>query len=140
MTQMRGLGALIEHIRAMTSIEVIGYDGGEPVFKRYEGIVKGEINKEEIGIAKKYKPRSKPSKDQIEVVETIARYLASRQILFKVLFEGKEVVVKLGNGFIRLTSDGAKVAGFSSLDDEPIRGMVDHLKRLGKVTLLKTLK
>ena len=140
MTQMRGLGALIEHIRAMTSIEVIGYDNDGPIFKRYEGIIKGEIDKEDLGIAKKYKPRSKPTRTQIEVVETIATHLANLKIPFKILFEGKEVVIKLGNGFIRLASDGAKVAGFSSLEDEPIRGIVDQLRRLGRVMLLKALR
>ena len=139
MTQ-KGLSPLLDQIRSLINLEVVGYEQGEPVFRKYEGVVKGEINREELGMAKRYKPRSKPSQIQINVAVEVVTELVKRMIIFKVLFEGKDIIIKLNNGFIKLTSDGVKIAGFSSLDEEPIKSIVNSLKRLGKITILKVLK
>jgi len=139
MTQ-KGLEALLNQVKSLVNLEVVGYEQGEPVFKKYEGVVKGEVDKEELGMAKKYKPRSKPSQTQISVATEVITEFVKKGLIFKVLFEGRDIVIKLSNGFIKLTGDGAKVAGFSSLDEEPIKSVTHLLKRLGKVTLLKALK
>ncbi|MFP3198846.1 MAG: hypothetical protein RXR06_03100 [Thermoproteus sp.] len=133
------LSALVERIKAGENLEVGGYEGGYALVDRVRGIVKGDISAEELSDLKKRRPRGGPAKKQLEAAGEIARRLAENKIAFKVVFGPREATIRVGRGFIRLV-DGVRIAGFSSLDEEPLPLVIDVLEKYGDVKLLKPLK
>ncbi len=133
------LSALVERIKAGENLEVGGYEGEYALVDRVRGIVKGDISAEELSDLKKRRPRGGPAKKQLEAAGEIARRLAENKITFKVVFGPREATIRVGRGFIRLV-DGVRIAGFSSLDEEPLPLIIDVLEKYGDVKLLKPLK
>ncbi|MFP3266020.1 MAG: hypothetical protein RXQ56_00935 [Thermoproteus sp.] len=133
------LSALVERIKAGENLEVGGYEGEYALVDRVRGIVKGDISAEELSDLKKRRPRGGPAKKQLEAAGEIARRLAENKIVFKVVFGPREATIRVGRGFIRLV-DGVRIAGFSSLDEEPLPLVIDVLEKYGDVKLLKPLK
>ncbi|MCI4465437.1 MAG: hypothetical protein JHC22_06590 [Thermoproteus sp.] len=133
------LSALVERIKAGENLEVGGYEGEHALVDRVKGIVKGDISAEELSDLKRRRPRGGPAKKQLEAAGEIARRLAENRITFKVVFGPREATIRVGRGFIRLV-DGVRIAGFSSLDEEPLPLIMDVLEKYGDVKLLKPLK
>jgi hypothetical protein len=70
----------------------------------------------------------------------VARRLGEAKKLFKVVFGPKEVTIRAGNGFMRVVEDGVKLAGYKSLEEDPIPLVLDVLRSYGEVKLLKPLR
>ncbi|MEL9990911.1 MAG: hypothetical protein QXP98_10085 [Thermoproteus sp.] len=133
------VSTLVERIKSGENLEVGGYEGDYVLVDKVKGIVKGEISGEELSDLKKRRPRGGPTKKQLETAGEIARRLAENKITFKVIFGPKEATIRVGRGFVRLVED-VRIAGFSSLDEQPLPLILDVLKKYGEVKLLKPLK
>lgn len=130
---------LVERIKAGENLEVQGYEGDYALVDKVKGIVKGEISSEELSDLRKRKPRGGPTKEQLEIAGNIARVLAQNKTPFKVIFGPKEVTIRVGKGFIRLTTD-VRIAGFSSPHEHPLPLIMGLLGQYGDVKFLKPLK
>ncbi len=134
------VGDVVAKVKNGENIEVLGYDGDFVIVDKVRGIVKGDFASEDLSELKKRKPRAKPKKEQLilagEVVERLC--LAKRQ--FKIVFGPGEVTIRTGGGFMRVVEGGVKLAGYKTLDDDPIPLLIDLFKKYGEVKLLKVLK
>lgn len=131
---------VILRIRNGENLEVIGYEGDMAVVEKVKGIVKGEFAKEELSELKKRRPRGGPTEEQLELAAEVAKRLAEARKMFKVIFGPKEVTIRTGGGFIRVSEDAVKLAGYASLNDDPIPLVIDLLREYGEVKLLRPLK
>jgi len=131
---------VISRIRNGENLEVIGYEGDMAVVEKVKGIVKGEFAKEELSELKKRRPRGGPTEEQLELAAEVAKRLAEARKMFKVIFGPKEVTIRTGGGFIRVSEDAVKLAGYASLNDDPIPLVIDLLREYGEVKLLRPLK
>ncbi|MCY0891465.1 MULTISPECIES: hypothetical protein [Pyrobaculum] len=134
------LQEVVERVRSGENIEVIGYEGDAAIVEKVKGVVKGEFAQEELSELKKRKPRGKPTKEQLELAARVARRLGEAKKPFKVIFGPKEVTIRTGGGFIRVTEDAVKLAGYGSLEEDPIPLVIDILREYGEVKLLRPLK
>lgn len=66
--------------------------------------------------------------------------LIEKKRMFKVIFGPREVTVRTGNGFIRITEKDVRLAGYKNLEEDPVNFLIDVLRRYGEVKLLKPLK
>ncbi|MEZ0249231.1 MAG: hypothetical protein ABWJ97_08135 [Thermoproteus sp.] len=133
------ISTLVDRIKSGENLEVGGYEGEYALVGRVRGIVKGEISNEELSDLRKRRPRGGPTKKQLETAGEVARRLAENKIAFKVIFGPREATIRVGRGFVRLVED-VKIAGFSSLDEQPLPLILDVLKKYGEVKLLRPLK
>lgn len=134
------LDTLVQRIRAGENLEVGGYEGELIVVDKVKGIIKGEINREELSDLRKRRPRGGPARRQLEALAEIARALAQAKLKFKVVFGPKEATLRLGQGFVRFYENYVRVAGFSSLEEEPIKLIAPMLEKYGEVRLLRPLR
>ncbi|MFB6490264.1 MAG: hypothetical protein TU35_003280 [Thermoproteus sp. AZ2] len=134
------INALVDRLRAGENLEVKGYEGDLILVDKVKGIVKGEVAREELSELKKRRPRGGPTKKQLETVAEAARVLAENKLLFKVVFGPKEATIRLEKGFIRLTEEDVRVAGFSSLEETPLPLIMPALRKYGEVKLLRPLR
>jgi len=131
---------LVARVRNGENLEVIGYEGNAVLVERPKGVVKGDFAKEELSELKKRKPRGKPTEEQLELAAEVARRLGEAKKPFKIIFGPKEVTIRTGNGFIRVAEDGVKLAGYKSLEEDPIPLVIEILRSYGEVKLLRPLK
>jgi len=134
------LPGLVARVRNGENVEVVGYEGDAALVERPRGVVKGDFAQEELSELKKRRPRGKPTEEQLELAAEVAKRLGEAKKLFKIIFGPKEVTIRTGNGFIRVVEDGVKLAGFKSLEEDPIPLVLDVLRSYGKIKLLKPLK
>lgn len=133
------ISTLVERIKAGESLEVGGYEGEYALVDKVKGIVKGDISPEELSEFKKRRPRGGPTKKQLETAGELAERLAENKIAFKIIFGPKEATIRVGKGFIRLVED-VRIAGFSSLEENPLPLLLDALRKYGEIKLLRPLK
>ena len=131
---------LVARVRKGENVEVVGYEGDVVFVERPKGVVKGDFAQEELSELKKRKPRGKPTEEQLELAAEVAKRLGEAKKLFKIIFGPKEVTIRTATGFIRVVEDGVKLAGFKSLEEDPIPLVIDVLRSYGEVKLLKPLK
>lgn len=134
------LGEVIVKVKNGENIEVVGYEGDVVLVDKVKGVVKGDFSQEDLGELKKRRPRGRPTREQLDLAAEVAARLGQARRLFKIVFGPKEVTVRVGGGFIRVTEDSVKVAGYKSLDDDPLPLIVDVLSNYGEVKLLKPLR
>lgn len=134
------LSELVARVRNGENLEVVGYEDDAALIEKPKGVVKGDFTQEDLSELKKRKPRGKPTKDQLELAAEVARRLGEAKKLFKVVFGPKEVTIRAGNGFMRVVEDGVKLAGYKSLEEDPIPLVLDVLRSYGEVKLLKPLR
>jgi hypothetical protein len=134
------LSELMARVRNGENLEVVGYEDDAALIEKPKGVVKGDFTQEDLSELKKRKPRGKPTKDQLELAAEVARRLGEAKKLFKVVFGPKEVTIRAGNGFMRVVEDGVKLAGYKSLEEDPIPLVLDVLRSYGEVKLLKPLR
>ncbi|GGP20404.1 hypothetical protein GCM10007981_08340 [Thermocladium modestius] len=135
------LEELLGRLDAVNNIEVIGYDqDGAARVTKVKGIIKGELNEKELGELKKRRPRGKPTPKQVKTVKDLASILYNNKVKFKVVFGSKEATIRFDQGYIRLTEEDARIAGFKSENDFPLPLIKDELNKYGKVLFLKPLK
>ena len=134
------LSELVARVRNGENLEVVGYEDDVALIEKPKGVVKGDFTQEDLSELKKRKPRGKPTKDQLELAAEVARRLGEAKRLFKVVFGPKEVTIRAGNGFMRVVEDSVKLAGYKSLEEDPIPLVIDVLKKYGEVKLLKPLR
>ena len=134
------LSELVARVRNGENLEVVGYEDDAALIGKPKGVVKGDFTQEDLSELKKRKPRGKPTKDQLELAAEVARRLGEAKKLFKVVFGPKEVTIRTGNGFMRVVEDGVKLAGYKSLEEDPIPLVLDVLRSYGEVKLLKPLR
>jgi hypothetical protein len=134
------LSELVARVRNGENLEVVGYEDDAALIEKPKGVVKGDLTQEDLSELKKRKPRGKPTKDQLELAAEVARRLGEAKKLFKVVFGPKEVTIRAGNGFMRVVEDGVKLAGYKSLEEDPIPLVLDVLRSYGEVKLLKPLR
>jgi hypothetical protein len=134
------LSELVARVRNGENLEVVGYEDDAALIEKPKGVVKGDFTQEDLSELKKRKPRGKPTKDQLELAAEVARRLGEAKKLFKVVFGPKEVTIRTGNGFMRVVEDGVKLAGYKSLEEDPIPLVLDVLRSYGEVKLLKPLR
>jgi hypothetical protein len=133
------LSELVARVRNGENLEVVGYEDDAALIEKPKGVVKGDFTQEDLSELKKRKPRGKPTKDQLELAAEVARRLGEAKKLFKVVFGPKEVTIRAGNGFMRVVEDGVKLAGYKSLEEDPIPLVLDVLRSYGEVKLLRRL-
>ncbi len=135
---------VISKIRKLENFEIINYEDDKVVLAPYRGIVKigqDEELKKYLREAKRRKPRSKPKDKQIRLVEDIARRLLNDKIKFKVIFEGKDIILRFDiDHFIKITEKEVKIAGFRDEREDPINRIYDIVSKYGKVLFLKAVK
>ncbi|MFN3803781.1 MAG: hypothetical protein ACK4SY_01850 [Pyrobaculum sp.] len=134
------LGEVVARVKNGENIEVVGYEGDLALVDRVRGLVKGDFSQEDLGELKKRKPRGKPTREQLDLAAEIAARLGQARKLFKIIFGPREVTVRAGGGFIRVAEDSVKVAGYKSLDDDPLPLIIDVLRNYGEVKLLRPLR
>jgi len=134
------LSELVARVRNGENLEVVGYEDDAALIEKPKGVVKGDFTQEDLSELKKRKPRGKPTKDQLELAAEVAKRLGEARRLFKVVFGPKEVTIRAGNGFMRVVEDGVKLAGYKSLEEDPIPLVLDVLRSYGEVKLLKPLR
>jgi hypothetical protein len=134
------LSELVARVRNGENLEVVGYEDEAALIEKPKGVVKGDFTQEDLSELKKRKPRGKPTKDQLELAAEVARRLGEAKKLFKVVFGPKEVTIRAGNGFMRVVEDGVKLAGYKSLEEDPIPLVLDVLRSYGEVKLLRPLR
>jgi hypothetical protein len=134
------LSELVARVRNGENLEVVGYEDDAALIEKPKGVVKGDFTQEDLSELKKRKPRGKPTEDQLELAAEVARRLGEAKKLFKVVFGPKEVTIRAGNGFMRVVEDGVKLAGYKSLEEDPIPLVLDVLRSYGEVKLLKPLR
>jgi len=134
------LSELVARVRNGENLEVVGYEDDAALIEKPKGVVKGDFTQEDLSELKKRKPRGKPTKDQLELAAEVARRLGEAKKLFKVVFGPKEVTIRAGNGFMRVVEEGVKLAGYKSLEEDPIPLVIDVLRSYGEVKLLKPLR
>jgi hypothetical protein len=134
------LSELVARVRNGENLEVVGYEDDAALIEKPKGVVKGDFTQEDLSELKKRKPRGKPTKDQLELAAEVTRRLGEAKKLFKVVFGPKEVTIRTGNGFMRVVEDGVKLAGYKSLEEDPIPLVLDVLRSYGEVKLLKPLR
>jgi hypothetical protein len=130
---------LVARVKNGENVEVVGYEGDVVFVERPKGVVKGDFAQEELSELKKRKPRGKPTKEQLELAAEVAKRLGEAKKLFKIIFGPKEATIRTGNGFIRVVEDGVKLAGFKSLEEDPIPLVIDVLRSYGEVKFLRRL-
>ncbi|NPA23854.1 MAG: hypothetical protein GXO23_06135 [Crenarchaeota archaeon] len=134
---------LIDKIRRFENFEIVGYDAGSVLVAPVRGIVKvkDEELKKYLGEAKRRRPRSKPSEKQVRLLENIARKLVDNKINFKVVFEGKDIILRFDiDHFVKISEREVKIAGFKNEKEYPISEIYDMLSKHGKVTFLRAVK
>jgi len=131
---------LVARVRKGENVEVVGYEGDVVFVERPKGVVKGDFAQEELSELRKRKPRGKPTEEQLELAAEVAKRLGEAKKLFKIIFGPKEATIRTATGFIRVVEDGVKLAGFKSLEEDPIPLVIDVLRNYGEVRLLKPLK
>jgi len=134
------LSELVARVRNGENLEVVGYEDDAALIEKPKGVVKGDFTQEDLSELKKRKPRGKPTKDQLELAAEVARRLGEAKKLFKVVFGPKEVTIRAGSGFMRVVENGVKLAGYKSLEEDPIPLVLDVLRSYGEVKLLKPLR
>ena len=134
------LSELVARVRNGENLEVVGYEDDAALIEKPKGVVKGDFTQEDLSELKKRKPRGKPTKDQLELAAEVARRLGEAKKLFKVVFGPKEVTIRAGSGFMRVVENGVKLAGYKSLEEDPIPLVLDILRSYGEVKLLKPLR
>jgi hypothetical protein len=134
------LSELVARVRNGENLEVVGYEDDAALIEKPKGVVKGDFTQEDLSELKKRKPRGKPTEDQLELAAEVARRLGKAKKLFKVVFGPKEVTIRAGNGFMRVVEDGVKLAGYKSLEEDPIPLVLDVLRSYGEVKLLRPLR
>jgi hypothetical protein len=134
------LSELMARVRNGENVEVVGYEGDAVLIEKPKGVVKGDFTQEDLSELKKRRPRGKPTKDQLELAAEVAKRLGEAKRLFKVIFGPKEVTIRTGNGFMHIVEGGVKLAGYRSLEEDPIPLVIDVLKKYGEVKLLKPLR
>lgn len=131
---------LVRRVKEGENVEVLGYEGDRVVVDKVKGIVKGEFSSEDLSELKKRKPRGRPTREQLELAGEVARRLSEARLQFKIIHGPKEVTIRAGGGFMRIVEEGVKLAGYKSLEEEPIPLVIDILRKYGEVKLLKPLK
>lgn len=134
------LQEVISRIKNGENLEVLGYEGDVVLIDKVKGIVKGEFSQEELSELKKRKPRGKPTKEQLELAAEVAKLLGEAKKVFKIVCGPREVTIRVGTGFIRVVDDGVKLAGYRSLEDDPLPLIINTLRKYGNVKLLRPLK
>jgi hypothetical protein len=134
------LQELISRIISGVNLEVVGYEGEAVIVSKVRGIVKGEFSREELGEIAKRRPRGRATKRQLMLAAEIARRLGEARKPFKVVFGPREVTIRAGAGFLRIYKGEVRVAGFRSLEEDPLPLIIDLLRQYGEVRLLRPLK
>lgn len=131
---------VVARLRSGENLEVLGYEGDFVLVDKVKGVVKGDFSQEELSELKKRKPRGKPTEAQLKLAAEVGKRLVENRRVFKVVFGPKEVTIRSGGGFIRVVEKEVKLAGYKSLEDDPVALVLDLLKSYGEVKLLKPLK
>jgi len=137
------LQEVLDKIRKLENFEIVGYDADMIIVAPVRGIVKvkDEELKKYLGEAKRRRPRSKPTEKQLKLLENIARKLIDGKINFKVVFEGKDIILRFDiDHFVKITDKEVKIAGFTDQNEHPISEIFDLLTKHGKVTFLRAVK
>jgi len=134
------LQELVARVERGENVEVVDYEGNLVVVDKVKGVVKGDFSQEDLSELKKRKPRGKPTKEQLALAAEIAKLLAEARQRFKIVYGPKEVTIRVGSGFIRVTEDDVRLAGYSGLEEAPLPLIIDTLRKYGEVKLLKPLK
>ena len=131
---------VVNRLKNGENIEILGYDGDLVIVDKVKGVVKGEFTQEDLSELKKRKPRGKPTEEQLRLAAELGMRLIEKKRMFKVIFGPREVTVRTGNGFIRITEKDVRLAGYKNLEEDPVSFLIDVLRRYGEVKLLKPLK
>ncbi|MEM1787100.1 MAG: hypothetical protein QW680_06925 [Pyrobaculum sp.] len=131
---------VVNRLKNGENIEILGYDGDLVIVDKIKGVVKGEFTQEDLSELKKRKPRGKPTEEQLRLAAELGMRLIEKKRMFKVIFGPREVTVRTGNGFIRITEKDVRLAGYKNLEEDPVNFLIDVLRRYGEVKLLKPLK
>jgi len=128
------LQELVARVERGENVEVVDYEGNLVVVDKVKGVVKGDFSQEDLSELKK------PTKEQLALAAEIAKLLAEARQRFKIVYGPKEVTIRVGSGFIRVTEDDVRLAGYSGLEEAPLPLIIDTLRKYGEVKLLKPLK
>lgn len=131
---------VVNRLKNGENIEILGYDGDLVIVDKVKGVMKGEFTQEDLSELKKRKPRGKPTEEQLRLAAELGMRLIEKKRMFKVIFGPREVTVRTGNGFIRITEKDVRLAGYKNLEEDPVNFLIDVLRRYGEVKLLKPLK
>ncbi len=134
---------VLDKIRKFENFEIVGYDADSILVVPVKGIVKvkDEELKKYLGEAKRRRPRSKPTERQLRLLENISKKLIDDKIKFKIVFEGKDIILRFDiDHFIKITDKEVKIAGFKDEKEPPVSQIYDLLTKHGKVTFLKAVK
>ncbi|NPB00665.1 MAG: hypothetical protein GXO10_04760 [Crenarchaeota archaeon] len=134
---------VLDKIRRLENFEIVGYESDMVMVAPVKGIVKvkDEELKKYLGEAKRRRPRSKPSEKQLKLLENIAKKLIDNKINFKIVFEGKDIILRFDiDHFVKISDKEVKIAGFADQKEHPISEIFDLLSKHGKVTFLRAVK
>ncbi len=142
--QKLSLDSLIEKIRRIENFEVVGYEQDHILVAPVKGIVKvvaDEELKKFLGEARRRRPRSKPTQKQIQLLEQVVRKLVEERTKFKVMFEGKDIILRFDiDHFVKITDKDVKVAGFQNENDGILSSIYPILSKYGKILFLRVVK
>jgi len=122
--QKLSIDEVLSKVRKLENFEVIKYEDDKIVVTPVKGIVKigqDEELKKYLGEAKRRRPRGKPTEKQLKLLESVVKKLLEEKINFKVVFEGKEIILRFDiDHFIKVTDKEVKIAGFKNENESPI--------------------
>ena len=117
---------------------VVSYsEDGTPQISEYRGVSKARVKESGLG---RYRRRRLPSK-VLSTSRDIAEELLKMRIPYRLIFGREEVTIYLDlDRFIRVYRDRLVAAGFSGLDEEPLKTISEMVKNHGPIKLLKPLR
>ncbi len=133
------INGLLSRLEELRNIEVLDYADDGIYIDKVKGIVKGQVDGEELSDLKKRRPRARPTPRQVSLVREVADTLARNRVRFKVIFGPKEVTIRMGDAFIRIYERDVRIAGFTDSSAPPLNLIIDKLGSYGPIRFLKPL-
>ena len=139
------LEQLIDKIRKIEPFEIVDYAEDGIVISPVKGIVKisssDEDLKKYLSEAKRRRPRSKPTDKQIRLLQDLVRKLVENKVKFKVVFEGKDVIIRFDlEHYVKISDKEVKIVGFQSENDGVLGIIYGDLAKHGKVVFLQPVR
>ena len=139
------LEQLLDKIKKIEPFEVVDYEQDGIIVAPVKGIVKisqtDEEMKKYLGEAKRRRPRSKPTDKQLSLLQDIVKKLIENKVKFKVVFEGKDIILRFDiDHYVKISDKEVKVVGFQSENEGALQLIYDKLAKHGKVTFLQPVK
>ncbi len=139
------LEQLIEKVKKTEPFEVVEYAEDGIVVSPVKGIVKISPSDNELkkylGEAKRRRPRGKPTDKQLRLLQGLVKKLVDNKIRFKVVFEGKDVILRFDlEHFIKISDKEVKIVGFQNEKEGVLELIYQDLAGHGRIVFLQPVR